>query len=322
MLLWAVLVGLSFPAVASLGDGLPPLILTALRFALAALVMIPLLVRHRVRLPHPRDLGLYAILGFCLAAFFATMFWAGERASALSLATIYVSVPLLTYFLGLALAVERGSGRRLAYLVLGAAGALGLHAGASSNATGALDLGSGEIAFFIGCGATALYPVVTRWGLERGWLDPSAELRTFWSLVAGALLIGMLGLVAEDPGRLSAITARDGWLLVYLAVLGSAGTFWLMQRAAAVLRPATVTAYSYLVPFTSLALLLATPSGVPGWNWIPGGVLVLLAMVLLTRGGLRRTNNPLKEFHDDNGAIPASAGPGSGTRAVGTGRRG
>ncbi|MCT7376859.1 hypothetical protein [Chelativorans salis] len=39
MLLWALIVGLSFPAVALMSEGLPPLFLTALRFAIAALAL-------------------------------------------------------------------------------------------------------------------------------------------------------------------------------------------------------------------------------------------------------------------------------------------
>ena len=35
MLLWALFVGLSFPAVGLLSDGLPPLLLTAMRFSFA-----------------------------------------------------------------------------------------------------------------------------------------------------------------------------------------------------------------------------------------------------------------------------------------------
>lgn len=321
MLLWALLVGLSFPAVAGLSNGLPPLLLTALRFAVAALALAPLVLRGPVRVPGAREMAVYAFLGFCLAAFFAAMFWAGERAAALSLATLYVSVPLLTWGLGLAFGVERPARRRLALLALGAAGALGLNAAGPADATGELGFGPGEAAFLLGCVATALYPVLTRWGLERGWLAQPAGHRTFWSLVSGALLIGALGLVVEEPARLATMTARDGLLLAYLAVFGSAGTFWLMQRATAVLRPATVTAYSYLVPFTSLALLLASPAGQPGWSWLPGSVTVLLAMALLMRGDLGWTHDDPKETNHEDRNAPATAGPGPGARAVGAGCR-
>ena len=39
LLLWALLVGLSFPAVGLISADLPPMLLTALRFAIAALAL-------------------------------------------------------------------------------------------------------------------------------------------------------------------------------------------------------------------------------------------------------------------------------------------
>lgn len=317
MLLWAALVGLSFPAVSRLGEGLPPLTLTALRFVVAALVLAPLVARRATQLPGLRESAVYAFLGASLAAFFAAMFWAGERASALSLSTLYVTVPLLTYLLGLAFGVERWTGGRFALLALGAAGALGLNVAASSGPAASPGFGSGEAAFLLGCGATALYPVVTRWGLERGWLTQPAGLRAFWSLLAGALLIGAVGLAVEDTARLAAMTGRDAWLLAYLAAFGSAGTFWLMQRAAAVLRPSTVTAYSYLVPLASLLLLIATQPRQPAWSWLPGGAAVLLAMALLMRQQPDRPDDSPKETPHVHRNTPATDLPDPRDRAVG-----
>lgn len=46
MLLWALIVGLSFPAVGLMSEGLPPLSLTSIRFAIAALAIWPLVWRR------------------------------------------------------------------------------------------------------------------------------------------------------------------------------------------------------------------------------------------------------------------------------------
>jgi drug/metabolite transporter (DMT)-like permease len=56
-----------------------------------------------------------------------------------------------------------------------------------------------------------------------------------------------------------------------------------MQRAAAVLTPAAVTAYSYAPPFVSMLLLFITQPRSISWRWLPGALLVLLAMALLLR---------------------------------------
>lgn len=283
MLLWALFVGLSFPAVGMMSEGLPPLLLTAMRFSIAALALSPLLFRHADRWPSRLGLVLYALMGLSLAGFFGTMFWAAHRVSALSMATLFVSVPLLAYCIGRGLSVEQPAGRLLAILALGAVGALGLAWAENGGDFNGLQLGFGELGFFFGCVASALYPVLSKWGLQRGWLAPQAGLRTFWSLLVGAVLIGTLGLVSEDAGALLRMTISDVALVSYLGVFSSGMTFFLQQRATSVLTPGAVTAYSYLVPFVSMLLLFATQPQRMGWHWVPGSVLVLLAIALLLR---------------------------------------
>ena len=256
MLLWALIVGSSFPIVGMMSEGLPPLWLTAIRFVIATLAMLPLVWRQSGRWPSLPGLVLYFFMGLSLAGFFGTMFWAAHRATALSMATLYVSVPLLAYFFGRALGVERRASQLLYILIMGAVGALGLAWAESGGQAAKLQFGLAEAAFFVGCLASALYPVLTKWGLNRGWLSPSAELRTFWSLLIGSGLVALAGFVLEDAQKLIALTLTDGLLLLYLGVFSSGVTFWLAQRATAVLTPAAVMGYSYLVPFVSMLLLL------------------------------------------------------------------
>ncbi|WP_445000153.1 DMT family transporter [Halomonas mongoliensis] len=283
MLLWAALVGLSFPAVGLMNE-LPPLSLTALRFLIACAGLWWLARRSPDFLPAPGLLPLYALMGLCLAGFFGAMFWAAHHATALSMATLHVSVPLLAFLLGLSLGVERSGWRLPGILALGALGALGLAVVEGGQQGGGPTFGRGEAVFFLGCIATACYPVLSRWGLASGRLPESAAVRTFWSLWLGGVLIGLAGLAVEPVGRLAAMTALDLALLVYLGLCSSALTFWLMQRATAALTPGAVTAYGYLVPFVSMLLLFVQSPERIGWVWLPGSLAVLLAMGLLMRG--------------------------------------
>ena len=283
MLLWALIVGLSFPAVGLMSEGLPPLLLTALRFAIAALAVWPLVRRAPDRWPSLPGLALYAVMGLCLAGFFSAMFWAAHRTTALSMAVLYVSVPLLAYGLGRWFKVEESAGNLLAILALGAAGALGLAWAESGGRFNGLQLDIGKAAFFAGCLASALYPVLSKWGLSQGLLSDRAALRTFWSLAVGAVLIGLLGLAWETPVALAAMTVSDLLLVAYLGIFSSGVTFWLMQRATAALTPGAVTAYTYLTPFVSMLLIFAADPQRISWQWLPGSVLVVLAIALLLR---------------------------------------
>ena len=283
MLLWALIVGLSFPAVGLMSAGLPPMLLTAIRFAIAVLAIWPLVWHKPDRWPSLAGLILYSLMGACLAGFFSAMFWAAHRATALSMATLYVSIPLLAYCLGRGLGVEPRAGRLLSILALGAVGALGLAWAEAGGHSGGLQFGIGEMGFFLGCLAFALYPVLSKWGLEKGWLSQYAAPRTFWSLLTGSVLMGSMGLIWEAPQALSTMTFTDTLLLVYLGVFSSGVTFWLQQGATAVLTPAAVTAYSYLVPFVSMLLLFMGQAHRIGWHWLPGSLLVLLSIALLLR---------------------------------------
>lgn len=283
MLLWALIVGSSFQAVAMMSEGLPPLMLTAIRFVIAALAILPLVWSKSDIYPSLPGMVLYVFMGVSLAGFFGTMFWAAHRTTALSMAILYVSVPLLAYFLGRAFGVERPAIKLLGILIAGAVGALGLAWAESGGQSDELQFGLAEAAFFTGCLTSALYPVLSKWGLNHGWLSPSAEVRTFWSLFTGSLLVGLLAFISEDPQQLTSLTITDGVLLVYLAVFSSGMTFWLTQRATAVLTPGAVTAYSYLVPFVSMLMLFIDQPQRIGWHWLPGSLLVLLAITVLLR---------------------------------------
>ena len=283
MLLWAVLVGLSFPAVGLMSE-LPPLSLTALRFFIACAALGWLARRSPDFLPAPGLLPLYALMGLCLAGFFGTMFWAAHHTTALSMATLHVSVPLLAFLLGLGLGVERPGWRLPAILALGALGALGLAVAEGWQQGAGVAFGRSEAVFFLGCIATACYPVLSRWGLATGRLPESAAVRTFWSLGLGGVLIGLAGVAVEPVERLAAMSGLDLVLLVYLGLCSSALTFWLMQRATAALTPGALTAYGYLVPFVSMLLLFVQSPERIGWAWLPGSLAVLLAMGLLMRG--------------------------------------
>ncbi len=285
LLLSALIIGFSFPAVGLISEGLPPLTLTAIRFAIAAIAIWPLVRRLPDVWPGARGLAFYGLLGLCLAAFFGTMFWAAHHASAVSLATIYVSVPLIAYLLGRALHVEQNSPRLVAILATGAIGALALIWAQSSAEIG--KFGIGEAGFLLACIGSASYPVLSKLGLERGWLSEHAELRTFWSLVAGSVLIGLLALIIETPRDIMNMNIRDGALVIYLAVFSSAVTFWLSQRATAALTPGTVTAYSYMTPFVAMLLLFFMEPQQIGWRWLPGSLLVITTIALLLRGASR-----------------------------------
>ena len=282
MLLWALIVGMSFPVVGLLSPELPPLTLTALRFLVATLAMLPFLRGQGPLLPQARGLILYALMGLCLAAFFAAMFWVAHRTTALTMAVLYVSVPFSAYGAGRCLGVEARDGALLGLLATGALGAL-LLAGAEGGQErlGGLVFGWNETLYFLGCTASALYPVLSKYGLKKGWLSTSPAIRTSWSLAVGCVLIATLAVALEPVSLMAQASATDLLLIAYLGVFSSGATFWLIQSGTGALTPGVVTAYSYLVPFVSAGLLLANNPRSLGLQWLAGAALVAVAITRL-----------------------------------------
>lgn len=299
MLAWAVIVGLSFPAVHLLSSDLPPVLLTAMRFAVAALAIWPLVRRKTDRWPRLSGLVLYTAMGLCLGGFFAIMFWAAHRVTALSMATLYVTVPIMTYCIGRSLGVERPATGLLAALILGAIGALGLAWAQADGRLGGLRFGINEGVYFTGCVVSAIYPVLSKWGLNKGLLSPLALVRSFWSFLTGGLLIGLAGLIWEGPQALAALTLTDALVVIYLGAISTAVTAWLLQRAIAALTPGAATAYKYLTPFVAMILLLIREPEHIGWRWLPGCLLVVCTVVILLRREdmNRRSHAAAKSVH-------------------------
>ncbi|WP_244439703.1 DMT family transporter [Nitratireductor aquibiodomus] len=293
MLLWALIVGASFPAVGFLSDDLPPLLLTALRFAIAALAMVPMVRGREDWRPSLPALALYAVMGLCLAGFFGIMFWAAHRVTALSMSALFVTMPLIAYGLGRMLGVEPRAGGLLAILGLGALGALALAMAQTGGDLAQLQFGWNEVLFFVGCIASALYPVLSKWGLARNLLSKDAAARTFWSLAGGGVLIALAGVTFEPVDALSRMQMGDILLVAYLGVFSSGVTFWLMQRGTGVLTPGAVTAYSYLVPFVSMVVLFVTRPQLIGWHWLPGSLMVIAAIVTLLKRGSGVASRPV-----------------------------
>ncbi|WP_295807150.1 EamA family transporter [uncultured Nitratireductor sp.] len=118
---------------------------------------------------------------------------------------------------------------------------------------------------------------------KNGWAIP-----TFWSLIAGGLLIGLLGVVFEPSHALGRITATDLLLVAYLGIFSSGVTFWLLQQGTEILTPGKVTVYTHLIPFVSMLVLFVNAPGAIGWHWLPGSVVVILAILLLLRRSTRQ----------------------------------
>lgn len=278
MLVFTVLISVSFSLGGLAAPHIEPAALTAARFALAA-VIIGALAAPRMRLAHFRAAWRYTVVGGLLALYFVCMFEALRRTDPVSTAAIFTLIPIMSAGFGWLLLRQVTTPRMGLALALGGLGALWVVFRANLEALLGLRLGPGEQIFILGCALHALYTPMSRL-LNRG--EPLL-VYTFGGICGGLLVTGVYGfrdVVATDWAGLPPIA----WAAVlYLAISGTAITFFLLQFATLRLPSAKVMAYGYLLP--SFVILW---EGLVGHGWVAGPVLLgvgltIGALVILLR---------------------------------------
>ena len=201
--------------------------------------------------------------------------WAFSSTSA-----VYTLVPLMTAVTAYFIVGQRSGFAVLISLVLAGLGAIWVIFRGDVDALLRFDIGQGELIYFVGCVAYAIYtPLLRRF--NRG--EPALVL-SFWTMVATAIWItgyGLPEILATDWAHLPAMV---WWVVLYLAIGPTAVCFFLIQFASAHLPAAKVIAYGYLVPAFVIVF-----EGIAGHGWaslsVAAGALVtvlgLLVLALL-----------------------------------------
>jgi drug/metabolite transporter (DMT)-like permease len=280
MLAFSALVAGSFSLGAMAAPLIDPLALSALRFLLAgALVGAAAFATTGIPRSTWQAPWRYLILGALLAAYFVLMFQGLKTAEPVSTAAVFTLTPALAAGFGWLTLRQRLTRRMALALAIGAIGALWVIFRADPQRLLALQIGKGEVIYFAGCVAHALYAPLVR-KFNRG--EP-AVVFTFGMMIAGWLILTVAGapaILATDWPALPAIV----WItLVYTAVFASAATFVLLQFATLHLPAAKVMAYTYLVPSWVILWEIALGRSAPPALILGGVALSILALLLLIK---------------------------------------
>lgn len=277
MLLFSLLIAGSFSFGTRIANMLDPVALMALRFGLSGAIVGGLVwAGSGVRRVHFTAPWRYLVLGGLFAAYFVLMFEGLKTAAPVSASAVFTLVPVMTAFFGFCLLGQRVNGRILLALVVGAAGAVWVIFDGQLDSLLRFQIGRGEVIYFIGCVAHAVYSPMAR-RLNRG--EPTAAY-TFGMICAGfaiLLLLGLPDLATADWRGFPAIF----WIgLGYLAVFASAATFLLLNYASMILPSSKVMAYSYLTP-SWVVLVELVVTGTAPHVAILAGILVTIASVII-----------------------------------------
>ncbi|MFT5059940.1 MAG: drug/metabolite transporter (DMT)-like permease [Sulfitobacter sp.] len=284
MLVFSALVAGSFALGSLAANEIAPTALNALRFVLsAAIVGAVMLATRSATRDGFRAPWRYLLLGGIFAIYFVLMFEGLKTAPPVSTAAVFTLTPIIAGGFGWLLLRQVTTPRMVLALAIGGVGALWVIFRADIAALRAFDVGRGEVIYFFGCIAHALYTPLSR-KLNRG---ESAVQFAFGVLVAGAIVLFIWGapeLLATPWSTLPAIV----WItLIYLSVFASSVTFVLLQYATLRLPSAKVMAYTYLTPSWVVLWQLGLGKGAPPILILAGVALTVLALALLLKDQTR-----------------------------------
>ena len=277
----ATLVSTSFTVGKAIASGLDPIILTLIRFILAALLFLPY-IQRRFGLVWPgwQALGRYSLISGALVLFFWLMFESLRYTTAFNTSVIFTLVPGISGMYSALLLRERLGRYRLVALALAMAGALWVIFQGNLAKLVALELGRGDIIFFSGCLCMAAYTPLVKL-LHRG---ESMAVMTFWVLVSGSAWLALPALVRLPAVHWHEVAPRIWMGIVYLAIFCTIITFFLTQVATLRLGPTRVMAYSYLYPPLVLGIDWFLGHSLPPARTLLGVLVIVLAMVFVQRG--------------------------------------
>ncbi|MBJ3814732.1 drug/metabolite exporter YedA [Shimwellia pseudoproteus] len=252
----------------------PPLLMAGIRFSVAGLLMLGILLVRGHKLPALRPMLNAALLGFLLLAMGNGCVTVAEHQNVPSgiAAVMVATVPLFTLCFSRLFGIAT---RKLEWagIAIGLSGIILLNSGGnlSGNPWGALMILAGSLTWAFG----SVYG--TRIELPQGLMAGAIEM-----LAAGLLLLLAAGISGE---KLEHAPSLQGWLAVgYLAVFGSMIAISAYMYLIRTVTPALATSYAYVNPV--VAVLLGTTfagESLSPREWLALGVIIL-AVVLVTLG--------------------------------------
>ena len=207
------------------------------------------------------------------------MFEGLKTAPPVSAAAVFTLTPILSALFGWLVLRQVTTARMALALSVGAAGALWVIFRADLGALLRFDIGRGEAIYFVGCMVHAAYVPFVRL-MNRG---ERPLVFTFGMVVAGTLVLTVLGWSAIRATDWAALPGIVWVTLAYTVVFATAGSFVLTQYAALRLPSAKVMAYTYLTPAWVILWQIALGHGAPAGRVMLGVVAVMIALWLLLK---------------------------------------
>ncbi|MCI0435484.1 MAG: DMT family transporter [Gemmatimonadetes bacterium] len=277
MLVLVTIWGVNFSVAKEALATIPPLAFNALRFPLAAAVVLVALGRGSgVRLPERGDLARILALGILGNIIYQLCFIYGLANTRAGIASVLLAgTPIMTALLSAARGHERVTGRMWLGVVTAAAGIIFVLRGSGPGEPGENVL-YGNLLMVGATMAWAVYTVGSRGMIHKYGAVPV----TAWTLSAGTIGIMLLGLPATLVLELRAIPLR-AWIAIFYAgafSIGVAYTLW--SYSVRQLGNTRTGVYSNLVPVLALAVAWAWLGERPSRLQLVGAAIIIAGITL------------------------------------------
>jgi drug/metabolite transporter (DMT)-like permease len=267
----------------------PPLLLAAMRFLVAGLVLYGWMVARGERSPSRRQwmsVVLLALLIFVVD--YGLLFWAEQRVPSGLAAVMMATIPVFIAISEILFLRTQRLTVRLSLALLIGIGGVAVLMSHSLNLGGAPIDSAGAVALIIGSISWSIASVLTR----KLPLPTSKVMSSGAQMLAGGVLLTLTAAALGEFRNFHPSTvSREAWLsLLYLIIAGSIVGFtayvWLIHHES----PTKVGTYAYVNPVVAVLLGYLLGGETLGLRTILGTLFVLISVVVITT---TRTKKPV-----------------------------
>lgn len=291
MLTFSILVAGSFIFGVRVANLAEPAAINSARFIIAAaLIAVYLWLNPTIKAVDFRPLKIapwrYLVLATVFSSYFIFMFEGLKTAATVSSSVIFTLMPIMTAVFGYIILRQVITKRMTLALSIGSIGAIWVVFRADITNIWAFDIGQGEMIYFFGCIAHALFIPLSR-KFNRGEKPIISTLAILIVGGGGMAIYGFEDLLAIDWLNMPPIF----WYgLLYLGIFASAITFFLIQFAALALPSGKVMAYNFLTPVWVILVEVLMGNEWPPFLIFLGIGLAVVALILLLKDETRKAD--------------------------------
>ena len=268
----------SFSLGSQVANLISPVAITSARFFLTAILLGTVVALWRkLERRHLKASWRYAVAGSLMATYFVLMFIALKTASAVSTSTVFTLTPLMSGAFGWILLRQTMTRRMSIALCVGAVGALWVIFNADLQAFLAFRVGTGEMIFFVGCVAHAIYTPFLRLA-NKG--EPPVVF-VFGMVVTGTIILLVYGWRDITSTRWLELPAIVWVTIGYITLIATTLTFVAVNYASLRLPSAKVMAYTYLTPSWVILWEFASGNALPPLPILVGVLITIVALIML-----------------------------------------